>query len=324
MLFLVLIYALGFPADWFNETYDENKERIRQGVRRKVPWLVREERDRATPLGRFLTGSAVFAVFLGLSGILYASVDPGFSWHWSADPSAPLLLLADCVGIAVVTLGFQIPRIVVGVERHHRLSLNVLAGSVVVGVACVIVSKSLHLDPGYVYGLIAVFAFTPTLDERTNGRLVAACMTTVLVLSVVAFVLWEPGDAGGGSGPGPRVFFVQQVLLFVWAAGIQSVCFAMLPLPFLPGREILRWNKVAWAAILGTGLVVFSLILLEPGGPFEENVGHRGLIPALVTFGLFALVSLGFMAYFRFTDPRTRSDEPGAGPGQVEEPVPVG
>ena len=72
----------------------------------------------------------------------------------------------------------------------------------------------------------------------------------------------------------------------------------MLPLPFLPGRHVRHWNKVAWLVITAVGLIGFVAVLLTPGSGSPSELHHVALVPLFVAFSLFALASLGFMAYF--------------------------
>ena len=41
LLLLLLVYLLGFPAEWFNDTYDANEERIIATARRRLPQVLR-------------------------------------------------------------------------------------------------------------------------------------------------------------------------------------------------------------------------------------------------------------------------------------------
>jgi hypothetical protein len=55
---------------------------------------------------------------------------------------------------------------------------------------------------------------------------------------------------------------------------------------------------VAWFAIGSVGLVGFIAVLLSPGGGSPGELHHIALIPMVVAFVTFALISLGFMLYF--------------------------
>ncbi len=46
------------------------------------------------------------------------------------------------------------------------------------------------------------------------------------------------------------------------------------------------------------GLIGFVAVLLSPGSGSPSEVHHIALVPLIVAFGLFALGSLAFMAYF--------------------------
>jgi hypothetical protein len=63
--------------------------------------------------------------------------------------------------------------------------------------------------------------------------------------------------------------------------------------------------------ITTVGLIGFVAVLLSPGSGSPSEVQHVALVPLIVAFGLFALGSLAFMAYFHL-----RPSPPSAAPPQ--------
>jgi hypothetical protein len=312
LLLLLLVYLLGFPAEWFNDTYDANEERILAAARRRFPKLFAErteeqKKQRETSRRRFLRAPLLFVGFVALAALIQCFLEPKFG----VNNSSLWMFLGWCAGVAVVTLGFQLPAIVLGVrtdQRSHRVRFRVLVGSIFVAIVCVIVSRVLTLEPGYCYGLIAVFAFRPVLPEKISGRIAAISSIFVLLLSVGAWLANIPvNHLAQQPHPTPGILILQAGLSVVFILGIESVSFGMLPLPFLPGRDVAAWNRWAWVGVFTLGLIAFVWTLLQPGSGTPANVQHLDLLPVLITCGVFAVLSLAFMAYFRYRKPKLAS-----------------
>jgi hypothetical protein len=313
-LMALLLLVLGFPAEWFNDTYDANKERVMAAAHRRFPKLLRPRNASPKPWARFLLAPLLFLVFVGIAALFQGFLDPKFGW----DPSSFWLFLGWCAGVAIVTLGFQAPAVLLGVRIQRRVRFQVLAGSIVVAAVCVVVSRALVLEPGYCYGLIAVFAFRPLLPEESGGRLAAVSALVVLALSVASYAAFvEVSHVASRPHPSPALLVVQAALGVVFALGIQSVSFGMLPLPFLPGRDVVKWNPWAWAGVFGLGTIAFVWILLQPGSGISTQIHHVDLIPVVVTCVVFAVVALAFMAYFKVRKPRLAAEA-------EEDAAPVG
>jgi YVTN family beta-propeller protein len=316
LLALILVYLLGFPAEWFNDTYNANEARMMAAARRRFPKLLAvrtADAQRAPRLRRAAKGLALFVVFVAIGALIQSFLDPRFG----INRSSLWLFLGWCGGVAVVTLGFQMPALVLGVRTSHRLGLRVLIGSIVVAALCVVVSRLLHLEPGYCYGLIAVFAFRPVLPEKLSGPLGAVSALFVLVVSLAAWIAWIPvqNTVSHATHPTPAWLILEATLGVVFLLGIESVTFGMLPLPFLPGRDVAKWNRWVWAAVFLLGLVAFVWTLLQPGSGYAEEVQHIDLLPVVITCAAFAGGTVAFMAYFRFRHDKTRTK--GGPPAEV-------
>jgi len=295
MLLISRIIGAGFPSEWLDTTYAENRHRIQARARRRFPKLFINREQERSNAERFWGGLAIFLGFIGFAGLINSFLDPGFGFN----RSSLWLLLGQCVGVAVVTMTGQLPIIIGGLREKRRIHMEVLVGGLVIALACVVTSRAIGLSPGYCYGLIAVFALRPHTDEKDWGRLHFISSVCVLAVSTAAFFLTVPVfHAATAHNPNPIWLILDPALNAVFLLGFASLAFGMFPLPFLPGRHVAKWNRAAWIAITTIGVVGFVAVLLSPGSGSPNELKHIALLPLIIAFVVFALLSLGFMLYF--------------------------
>ena len=83
-------------------------------------------------------------------------------------------------------------------------------------------------------------------------------------------------------------------------AGIEMALFAMLPLRFLPGDAVLRWNKLVWVALVAFGVFGFFLVLVNPQNGYLGDSSRNSLFTMVLLLAVFGVSSVLFWAYFRF------------------------
>lgn len=295
LLLISRIVSGGFPSEWLDRTYAENRERISRPLRRRFPRLFLDREAPRSSWSRLATSTALFLGFILGASLINSFLVPNFGLN----RTTLWLFLGQCVGVAVVTLSSQLPIAVAGIRRRRRVHVQVLLGGMIIAVFCVVTSRLLGLSPGYCYGLIAVFLILPETDPADDGRLHAMASIVVMVVSTAAFFLTAPVyHAATGPSPSPFVLILNPALNVIFLAGFASLAFGMFPLPFMPGRHVAKWNETAWLAISGIGLIGFVAVLLSPGSGTTNELHHVALVPMLSAFVIFALISLAFMAYF--------------------------
>lgn len=289
------LIAAGFPSEWLDSTYAENRERIQARARRRFPRLFIDREKEKSTRRRLTVGTVAFFGFIGFAGLINSFLDKGFGFN----RTTLWLYLGECIGVGIVTLTSQLPILFGGLREHRKIHMHVLVGGMIIAMICVSASRAIGLSPGYCYGLIAVFVLRPHTDEKDWGRLHAIASVCVLIVSTVAFFLTVPVfHLATQSSPSPSWLILDPALNVTFLGGFASLAFGMLPLPFLPGRHIRHWNPWAWMVITTIGLIGFVAVLLTPGSGSPSELRHVALVPLFVVFAIFAAGSLAFMAYF--------------------------
>ncbi len=295
VLLISRIIGAGFPSEWLDVTYAENRERIQARARKRFPKLFINREVEKSFARRLTIGTLLFLGFILFAGLINSFLDKGFGLN----RTTLWLFLGQCLGVAIVTLTSQIPIIFGGLREKRKIHMHVLVGGMIIAIVCVSASRALGLSPGYCYGLIAVFVLRPHTDEKDWGRLHAIASLCVLVVSTAAFFLTVPVfHAATAHSPSPFWLILDPALNVTFLGGFASLAFGMFPLPFLPGRHVRQWNKWAWMVITTIGLIGFVAVLLSPGSGSQSELHHIAIVPLLAAFGAFAIGSLAFMLYF--------------------------
>ncbi|MEO8510929.1 MAG: FGLLP motif-containing membrane protein [Chloroflexota bacterium] len=284
----LLVFLMPFPGQLFNSTLEAHEDEVRH-------WF------RLDRLGSAAAGSARFwgswpgvAVFTLLATLLYAFLDPGFGFDAASAPT----FLGMLAGIVLVTAAFAVPGWLAQRRIGDRASLKVVPISLVIGIACVLLSRLTGFQPGYLYGLLIGLAFARELSKADEGRTTAIGATVMLV---VALLFWVAlGALPVTDNAGFWLTVLRTALAALMVAGLEGVVFGLLPLRFLPGEPLYVWNRIAWGLLLAVGAFAFFHILINPASGYLSDTSRTPLITVVALLVGFSLLSVAFWAWFRF------------------------
>jgi hypothetical protein len=294
LLALAVIFLMPFPAQLFNSTVEEHRDEIRG-------WFAPVTRAFSVAgrgLDSFWRNPVGIGLFLVVSAVLYALLDPAFGLA----PEALITLFGLAIGIVVVTILFAIPTILSHRRHGDRPVVEAIPGTLLVGIACVAVSRLADFQPGYLYGLVIGLAFARELDPRDEGRSGAAAAALMLTAAAVAW--FGLGVLVEGGATGLVAAIAETILAAVMVAGLEGVVFGLLPLRFLPGEPVYAWNRVVWGALLGIGVFAFFHILINPSSGYLADSSRTSLLTVIGLLVGFGVASVGFWAYFRYRPAR--------------------
>jgi hypothetical protein len=162
-------------------------------------------------------------------------------------------------------------------------------------------------------------AYVRELKLVQEAKLAVLSAVFTIAAGILAWLGFSALRAAGGSG-----FWYQltlETLVAITLEAVGTMIIAMLPLTFLDGKTIFRWNKWAWAGIYLVTVLVFVVIVL----PISDNWGTMSapIFGWATLFVVFAVVALGTWAVFRFVPRRVRADETESdAQGELVEAVP--
>jgi hypothetical protein len=297
LLALLLLLIIGFIAELFNNTVENNDEEI-AGWFRKGPL----GRARAA-LGRIRIdppGVPGVWLFIALTALISSFVDPGFGLNGRSIA----VFLGFLVGLLVVLASFKLPPLLARKRRTGELGrLRPLPWALVIAALFVLVSRLANLQPGYLYGIVLGAIFVTDVSDRDEGREAFVGSIWTLVAAIVAWVAltWLRGLGLPEEGFG--VTLLSTAFAATLVAGLEAAAFALMPLRFLPGYVIYKWNRSAWAILWGVSLFAFLHILIGPTSGYVSELSPEAFLAALGVFAAFGALSIGTWLYFRFRHP---------------------
>lgn len=297
-LTLLLLLMLLFPAELFNGTLMENYDEV-------CGWFgpLGRLRERVDASRMVTSRGARWVGALGFTAItaaVYGLVEPDFA----LDAKSLRLVAALAFGLMALTLlangaALLFVRLRYGVEGRLRLR----PGTLVLALICVLLSRLLHVSPGYVYGIVAGFEFSRELNHAQEGQAVAAWAGWLFAISLGAWVLIEPARHFAESHEASFLPLVaEEVSAALTVEGLTVLLLALAPIRFLHGERLLRWNRLVWAGVYGVVAFTFFALEIRP-----EWSGAEATVPLrtwLNLFIVFAGISVLFWGYFRFRPAR--------------------
>ena len=282
----LLVFLMPFPSQLFNSTLEAHENEVRR-------WLRLDRIGSAVGgIGAFWASWPGVAMFTLLAAVLYGFLDPGFGFSLASLAT----FLGMLVGIVLVTAAFAVPVVLAHRRLGDRWQLKVVPVSLIIGVACVLLSRLTGFQPGYLYGLLIGLAFARELSAADEGRATAIGAVVMLAVALVAWL--GLGTLPEGEGFGLVVLRTSLAALMV--AGLEGVVFGLLPMRFLPGEPLYAWNRILWGALLAVGAFAFFHILINPASGYLSDSSRTPLFTVLALLIGFSLVSVAFWAWFRF------------------------
>jgi hypothetical protein len=290
-LALPLILAIGISCEVFNVTFEENYSAFRRWFRlkgeAKDPFEMSKRRVR---LG--------FAAFMLAGGLLYAIVDPGFGLTLNS----AITTLCLTVTLLILTATYFSPYgVYMRVKHKEGGRPYTIFGSMGVAVVCVVISRILHFEPGFVYGILAGIRYRIELEEDQDGKLIAVAIFVTLLASLGAWVAFSALEgASGSSHPGVLIVMASTVVGYTFLFGLEWVTLALIPIKFMEGSYIFKWSKLVWGALFALTLFTFSTILLQPSSGYV-SVGTKSSMPTLeIIAGAFVVATAALWTWFHF------------------------
>ena len=236
--FLLLV---AFPSELLEDTIRENYDRA-------FGWLapVRRRVDRAR--GRF--GGMLRNPWAGIAlSVVATAVILGFSAPSFGFTGASVrLLFGMLISVAVINIGIYLLVLRLA-KRSYGVTgtLRSLPGALIIVALSVLVSRLANISPGFLFGLVLAVVFTSEIKPAQRAKLVILTTGLTIAAGILAWLGYSALVGLHGSGFWYELALEALVAITLEAVG--TLIITMLPLTFLDGKVIFRWNKWAWAGV---------------------------------------------------------------------------
>lgn len=290
----LIVLLMPFPAQLFNSTVESHYATVRR-------WFRLDALQRAAGrVSGFWDSFVGILLFVLLAAVIYALLDPSVG----LDARGLAAIVGLAIGIVITTVMASAPSLVDALRSHGNWRLRALPATLVVGLACVLVSRLTGFLPGYLYGVILGFVFARELSRAEQGRANGLAAAALLAMALVAWLLlaWIGPDPAGIVAT-----IAATTLSTLLVAGLEAVVFGLLPFRFLPGEPLHATNRLFWAALLLVGAFCFFHILINPASGYLSSSARTPFLTIVGLFVAFGLLSVAFWAYFRNKPPDTET-----------------
>lgn len=293
-LALLLLLVIGFAGELFNNTVENNYTTIaalfaKGPLGRISGWLRRH-------------GRGGVLLFIALTALISSFVDPSFG----LDLRSLAEFLGFLVGLIVVLASFKLPPMLAHRRKTGELGrLRPLPWALVIAALFVLVSRIGNLQPGYLYGIVLGAIFVTEVSDKEEGRETFYGSLWTLAAAALAWLGLTWVRSLGYPEDGFGVTLLSTAFAATLVAGLEATAFGLMPLRFMPGHAVYRWNRLAWALLFGLSVFAFVHILIGPTSGYVSELSPAAFIAALGVFAAFGALSIGTWLYFRF-----RSSEP--------------
>lgn len=293
LLALLLLLIIGFAGELFNNTVENNYEEI-SGWFRKGPlgWLRRM-------VGKLGGGRARIGLlaFLGVTALISSFVDP----HFGFDLRSLGEFLGFLVGLIVVLASFKLPPMLAHRRKTGELgTLRPLPWALVIAALFVLISRIGNLQPGYLYGIVLGAIFVKDVPDKEAGR---ETFYGSLWTLAAAFLAWLALGWARGLGYDPNGFgitLLSTAFAAILVAGLEATAFGLMPLRFMPGHTVYKWNRLGWGLLFGLSVFAFVHLLIGPTSGYVSQLSPQAFTAALGVFAAFGALSIATWGYFRF------------------------
>jgi hypothetical protein len=306
LLALLFLILAAFPSQLFNKTMEENYAEVVGWFTLGGQWgvSVREA------LAGFWQRRSGLILFVAISALLYGFLSPQFGPTIESFAA----LIGILAGLAIVIGAFELPLVLFQRRMNKDAGrLRVQPLTIFIGIACVVISRIADFQPGYLYGLVAAYAFARELPLRDEGRANAITAVWMLGVALAAWLLLPLTEDALTSTPLIQMA-IAAALATIFVGGLEALLFEMVPLRFLRGESVFALNRLLWGFLFAAAAFTFAHILLNPANGYLGSTRNSPLFVAIVLFVGFGIISVAFWAYFRFRPPRVL-ESTGSPPG---------
>ena len=111
---------------------------------------------------------------------------------------------------------------------------------------------------------------------------------------------WLLVDEFRGANQSNLDIFIEGVLIGVFVGGLEGIFVNMIPIAYLDGHKIKRWNPIAWLALAVTATYLFWLVLLNDQREYFGAIQETTPAIAFIVVGICLALTTMTWLWFRY------------------------
>lgn len=294
---VVLALLFGFFGLLMYDTFEAHEQDLQRWMGPVTRVLNAGDTGRERLLGAlssrglgWLTDLVEIVFALLIFGVIYSFLDPSFSL---SNPDLVPLILGLALSFGLVNLMDDIAKLVYLRRIGAKAKVRVHNANLVIAALLVLISRGASLEPG-------VLAVGPGgLEGEEKGDRFLLNLFGALGYGIPALVAWLLLIPLAPQGAEGATLWVGTVLSLIFAIGLQSVLFELIPIPGLYGEAIFHRSRLVWFIMIGLFGFLFVQTQLNPDGQFLGAFNKSNVVWLTVFTFAFCLFSAGFWYYFQ-------------------------
>jgi len=301
LLAIILALAMGFFGNLLNDAIESHEEHVAR-LLGPVTKAVQQLRKAGSVFDNWMSASRLawlgflikLAVILIIYGTILAYLDPSFAFI-----SQDGLLLIVALGLSTGLIGLvdDLTSYIILRSRGGNGVIRMHSGNFLVVVFSTLFSRLSGIVPGLILG-------SPAGIEDITDPGVGKYLDLLAILStaIVALIAWFLAPMFSNDA------WFNTLFLLVFAAGVQTVFFEMLPISYLHGKGIFQFNRVLWAILFAITAAVFLQTMLNPDGSFIGAFNSPNMVVLSIVVGLYCVFCAGIWFYLQQIDKRSAAE----------------
>ena len=322
---LVLLLLAG--ASLFNEALEENIHALRVDAGAlpgplavlasafRVGWQAVVRTWAAIIPGETLADRALTPlVLLSFTGLIYGFLDPGFGFNHQS----LVIFVSIAISQGVLVLVYEGGKAwLTRRTLHTDARIRMFPACILIALVSVSISRIGGFQPGFVIGFIAAATVVgqPRFTAAERGRALTIISLVLLGVTISAWLLAIPLHDLYLANPNHWTALPTSIAMSIFVICLEGLLFSLIPLEFMDGFRIWKWNKLAWLGLFMPAAFLFAQVLFnEDGDPYLSLIQSTRSVSALVVLGIYIVISFSTWAYFRWRfEDQEAAPEPPAG-----------
>ncbi len=293
LLALILAVAMGFFGNLLNDALETHEDRLQRWFAplRTMSDRMRQAGSRIDAILRawrplfWLSFLVRLVVILFLSGLILAFLDPNFTLP---DQDGWLLILALALSAGLVGLIDDIAQYIYLRLHGEDSAIRVHSGNIMLVVVTTFFSRFTNLTPGLLIGSPAGIEEVKDPNFEIKSHLLAVGATALVTIAAWALTPLFEADA-----------WFKTLSLLIFATGVQTLFFEMLPLKYLHGLGVYQFSRALWLALFLATTTVFMQTMLNPDAEFVSAFNSPNIDVLTIVVVIFCAFSGAVWFYLK-------------------------